>query len=208
MLVPSARLAELRLSMAAAGLAEDRAASASSCSTKPTWAPPSSPNTSTTAARSKANWSGRSCRWRKSSRRASTSPFPRIPSFWTRSSPPRPACWCKIRPGARLAPQNVLAINHLVASAVEGLSPDAVSVLDMNGNLLGRPTARRTPGWSGAFRGRAGLPPQGGSGPAGQDQLHAGAAAGRGKVPRRRFGGVRFHRRRAERGDLRPGALA
>jgi len=28
-----------------------------------------------------------------------------------------------------------------VASAVEGLSPDAVSVLDMNGNLLGRPKA-------------------------------------------------------------------
>ena len=33
----------------------------------------------------------------------------------------------------------MVAINHLVASAVEGLSPDAVSVLDMNGNLLGRP---------------------------------------------------------------------
>jgi flagellar M-ring protein FliF len=32
-----------------------------------------------------------------------------------------------------------MAIDHLVASAVEGLSPDAVSVLDMNGNLLGRP---------------------------------------------------------------------
>jgi flagellar M-ring protein FliF len=35
----------------------------------------------------------------------------------------------------------VVAINHLVASAVEGLSPDAVSVLDMNGNLLGKPRA-------------------------------------------------------------------
>ena len=32
-----------------------------------------------------------------------------------------------------------MAINHLVAAAVEGLSPDAISVLDMNGNLLGRP---------------------------------------------------------------------
>jgi flagellar M-ring protein FliF len=40
-----------------------------------------------------------------------------------------------------LAKQHVVAINHLVASAVEGLSPDAVSVLDMNGNLLGRPRA-------------------------------------------------------------------
>jgi flagellar M-ring protein FliF len=45
----------------------------------------------------------------------------------------------KIRAGAHLSPSNVLAINHLVASAVEGLSPDAVSVLDMNGNLLGQP---------------------------------------------------------------------
>jgi len=33
----------------------------------------------------------------------------------------------------------VQAINHLVASAVEGLLPEAVSVLDMNGNLLGKP---------------------------------------------------------------------
>src|SRR5581483_10688486 len=47
----------------------------------------------------------------------------------------------RLKPGARLAPQNVVAIDHLVASAVEGLSPDAVSVLDMNGNLLGRPRA-------------------------------------------------------------------
>jgi flagellar M-ring protein FliF len=31
--------------------------------------------------------------------------------------------------------------NHLVASAVEGLAPESVSVLDMNGNLLGRPRA-------------------------------------------------------------------
>ena len=45
----------------------------------------------------------------------------------------------KLKPGSKLAPQNVQAINHLVAAAVEGLSPDAISVLDMNGNLLGRP---------------------------------------------------------------------
>ena len=36
-----------------------------------------------------------------------------------------------IKPGRKLAPQNIVAINHLVASAVEGLSPDAVSVLDI-----------------------------------------------------------------------------
>ena len=69
------------------------AASASSCSTRPTSAPPNSPNTSTIAGRSKASWSGRSCRWPKWSRRASTSPSPRIPFSWKRSSRPRPACW-------------------------------------------------------------------------------------------------------------------
>src|SRR6202022_4638334 len=45
----------------------------------------------------------------------------------------------KLRPGARLAPQNVAAICQLTASAVEGLAPEAVSVVDMRGNLLSRP---------------------------------------------------------------------
>ena len=44
----------------------------------------------------------------------------------------------RIRPGAQLLPQNVIAIEHLVASAVEGLAPEAVSVLDVRGNLLSR----------------------------------------------------------------------
>jgi flagellar M-ring protein FliF len=44
-----------------------------------------------------------------------------------------------LRPGMRLSPQNVLAIVNLVSSAVEGLTPEAVSVVDMNGNLLSRP---------------------------------------------------------------------
>src|SRR5580658_10353806 len=47
----------------------------------------------------------------------------------------------KVRAGAHLSAQNVTAISHLVASAVEGLAPDAVSVLDMNGNLLSHPKA-------------------------------------------------------------------
>lgn len=45
----------------------------------------------------------------------------------------------KLRPGARLSPQNVQGITHLAASAVEGLQPENVSVLDMNGALLNRP---------------------------------------------------------------------
>jgi flagellar M-ring protein FliF len=45
----------------------------------------------------------------------------------------------KIRAGQALKPGNVVAISHLVASAVEGLQPDAVAVLDMHGNLLSKP---------------------------------------------------------------------
>jgi flagellar M-ring protein FliF len=65
--------------------------------------------------------------------------FPKDSVFLESQQPAKASVLVKIRPRARLLPQNVLAIDHLVASAVEGLSPDAVSVLDMNGNLLGRP---------------------------------------------------------------------
>jgi flagellar M-ring protein FliF len=65
--------------------------------------------------------------------------FPKDSVFLDSQQPAKASVLVKIRPGSRLAPQNVQAINHLVAAAVEGLSPDAVSVLDMNGNLLGRP---------------------------------------------------------------------
>ena len=67
--------------------------------------------------------------------------FPKDSVFLDAQQPAKASVLVKLRPGARLSPQNVLAINHLVAAAVEGLSPDAVSVLDMNGNLLGRPKA-------------------------------------------------------------------
>ena len=65
--------------------------------------------------------------------------FPKDSVFLDAQQPAKASVLVRIRPGTRLAPQNVMAINHLVASAVEGLSPDAVSVLDMNGNLLGKP---------------------------------------------------------------------
>src|SRR5450432_3650732 len=67
--------------------------------------------------------------------------FPKDSVFLESQQPAKASVVVKLKPGAHLAPQNVQAINHLVASAVEGLSPDAVSVLDMNGNLLGRPKA-------------------------------------------------------------------
>ena len=65
--------------------------------------------------------------------------FPKDSVFLDTQQPAKASVLVRLRVGARLSPQNVQAINHLVASAVEGLSPDAVSVLDMNGNLLGRP---------------------------------------------------------------------
>jgi flagellar M-ring protein FliF len=71
--------------------------------------------------------------------------FPKDSVFLDAQQPAKASVLVKIRPGMRLAPQNVQAINHLMASAVEGLSPDAVSVLDMNGNLLGRPRAAANP---------------------------------------------------------------
>ena len=67
--------------------------------------------------------------------------FPKESVFLDSQEPAKASVLVKIRPGARLAAENVQAIDHLVASAVEGLAPDAVSVLDMNGNLLGRPAA-------------------------------------------------------------------
>jgi flagellar M-ring protein FliF len=65
--------------------------------------------------------------------------FPKDSVFLEAQQPAKASVLVRMKPGSRLAPQNVIAINHLVASAVEGLSPDAVSLLDMNGNLLSRP---------------------------------------------------------------------
>ncbi len=81
--------------------------------------------------------------------------FPKESVFLDSQEPAKASVLVKIRPGAHLGAENVQAINHLVASAVEGLAPDAVSVLDMNGNLLGRPKA--TGGLDGPDSSEAGL---------------------------------------------------
>ncbi len=60
--------------------------------------------------------------------------------FTENRQPAKASVMVKLRPGARLSPQNVVAVQHLTASAVEGLAPEAVSVLDMAGNLLSRPS--------------------------------------------------------------------
>jgi flagellar M-ring protein FliF len=67
--------------------------------------------------------------------------FPKESVFLESQQPAKASVLVRVRPGAKLAAHNVVAVNNLVASAVEGLSPDAVTVLDMNGNLLSRPKA-------------------------------------------------------------------
>lgn len=44
-----------------------------------------------------------------------------------------------LRPGARLAPEQVRGIVHLVSSSVEGLNPDRVTIIDTSGKLIARP---------------------------------------------------------------------
>src|SRR3984885_8499944 len=45
----------------------------------------------------------------------------------------------KLRREARIRPSSVIAIANLVASAVDGLGPEAVSIIDDSGRLLNRP---------------------------------------------------------------------
>ena len=131
--------------------------------------------------------------------------FPKDSVFLDAQQPAKASVLVKTRPGARLSPQNVVAIDHLVASAVEGLSPDAVSVLDMNGNLLGRPARRRHAGRPGAVRGRSRLPPQDRERSAGQDQLDARAAARRRTsfAPACRWSAISPAASRAKRSSIR-----
>ncbi len=51
----------------------------------------------------------------------------------------------KLRRGQTLSAANASAIRHLVSSAVERLSPEAVTILDSNGNLLARPVKPLSP---------------------------------------------------------------
>jgi flagellar M-ring protein FliF len=62
--------------------------------------------------------------------------FPKESVFSDLRQPAKASVLVKLRPGTSLRPQNVAAIERLAASAVEGLQPENVSVVDMNGNLL------------------------------------------------------------------------
>jgi flagellar M-ring protein FliF len=65
--------------------------------------------------------------------------FPKDSIYTESKQPAKASVLLTLRTGAKLSPQNVTAICHLIASAVEGLLPEGVSVLDMRGNLLNRP---------------------------------------------------------------------
>ena len=70
--------------------------------------------------------------------------FPKESVFLENREAAKASVLVRLRAGAQLSSQNVAAITHLIASAVEGLSPESVSVVDMRGNLLNR--SRRATG--------------------------------------------------------------
>ena len=70
--------------------------------------------------------------------------FPQESVFSESRQPAKASVLIKIRLGASLPETAIPAITHLISSAVEGLAPEAVSVLDMRGNLLNK--AKRSDG--------------------------------------------------------------
>jgi flagellar M-ring protein FliF len=64
--------------------------------------------------------------------------FPKESVFLESRQPAKASVLVKLRSGAQLSASNVAAICQLTASAVEGLAPEAVSVVDMRGNVLNR----------------------------------------------------------------------
>ncbi len=67
--------------------------------------------------------------------------FPKDSIYTESKQPAKASVLLTLRTGARLSAENVTAICRLTASAVEGLSPEGVSVVDMRGNPLNRPRA-------------------------------------------------------------------
>ncbi|HEX3681635.1 MAG TPA: flagellar basal-body MS-ring/collar protein FliF [Bryobacteraceae bacterium] len=65
--------------------------------------------------------------------------FPKDSAFTDQQQPAKASVMVKIKPGFKLSQPNAVAITQLVSSAVEGLAPESVSVMDMHANLLLRP---------------------------------------------------------------------
>ena len=64
--------------------------------------------------------------------------FPKDSVFLDSREPAKASVVLTLRAGMRLSDNNILAVTNLVSGAVEGLSPEYVSVVDMRGNLLNR----------------------------------------------------------------------
>jgi flagellar M-ring protein FliF len=65
--------------------------------------------------------------------------FPKESVFVESREPAKASVMVGMRSGRTLSPANVNAITQLVASAVQGLAPESVAVVDVRGQLLGRP---------------------------------------------------------------------
>jgi flagellar M-ring protein FliF len=65
--------------------------------------------------------------------------FPKDSVFTESRQPAKASVMVKLKLGAKLSTQNAQAITQLVSSAVETLAPESVSVMDMQGHLLIRP---------------------------------------------------------------------
>lgn len=59
--------------------------------------------------------------------------------FQDNRQPAKASVVLKLKSAARLAPSSIQSVIFLLSSAVEGLSPEHVSLIDQNGNLLSRP---------------------------------------------------------------------
>jgi len=62
--------------------------------------------------------------------------IPEPTPFIEEEKPPTAAVVLKLRPGARLNKNQIYGIAYLVASSVEGLEPENVSIIDEKGNML------------------------------------------------------------------------
>jgi flagellar M-ring protein FliF len=67
--------------------------------------------------------------------------LPKRSVFLDYDQPAKASVVLQLRPGGELTPQQIDGITHLVASAVEGLDPGQVVLVDTRGRLLARPHA-------------------------------------------------------------------
>lgn len=83
--------------------------------------------------------------------------FPQESVFQEARQPAKASVLLRLRGGSQLPESAIPAITHLISSAVEGLAPDAVSVLDMRGNLLSRAKQASADAGSGSTTSEAAL---------------------------------------------------